>query len=60
MERIKIQSVKELSLLVIGLVLLSNGIFGVPQIPYEGPFFIVAAVILFASAVHSLLQERGT
>lgn len=43
-------------LLVIGIGLISNGLLGVPPIPFKGEFFVVFGFVLLALGFQSLLS----
>lgn len=39
-------------------MLLSRGIFGVPQFPQEGMFFLLAGLFLVISGVRTVIREQ--
>ncbi|WP_139326613.1 hypothetical protein [Natrinema saccharevitans] len=54
----KIRNVKSGLLLIIGIVLLSNGVLGIPQLPREGWFFIAFGLVLFISGIHTIYTRE--
>ncbi len=53
-----VQEILNYTVLAIGIVLVANGLFGVPRIPYEGVFFIVVGVFIFGYGISTAVSER--
>lgn len=59
MTEIDTRNVRSTLILLIGIVLLSNGAFGFPQIPQKGWVLLIFGLILLALAAESIIQTSG-
>lgn len=53
-----IREIPNYLVLAIGIVLVSNGLFRVPRIPYEGVFFIGTGVFIFGYGISTAVSKR--
>lgn len=54
-----VHTVKVYLLLIIGILLLSNGVFGVPKPLQSGIFYLFTGIILFIIGVHTIIYGNS-